>query len=784
MRGPYIFPLTNSRPTHNFGNKASNLRLLSDLGVRIPKTFVCTWDAYLDNLNYSERVRKKLLEELEVVIDDGKYYAVRSSANVEDDLEQSFAGQFTSVLEVRGLDALMEAIQHVWESTQSEVVRTYQNKATKVTENLKMAVIIQEMVSPKFSGVVFSKNPITGLDEIVIEAVRGQGTALVQDGVTPLRWVNKWGEWLVQPEDDHQFRDVVQLVVDQTVRIVGVIGREVDLEWVYDGQELHWLQLRDITALTNLRIYSNKISKEFLPGMIKPLVWSVNIPLVNGAWVDLLTEVIGENELDPQTMARSFYYRAYFDTSTFGDIFNRLGMPRQSLEINMGIVEPPENRPPFRPSPKMLGLLPGLIKFLVDKWRFSGKLETQLPRIEALFQDFSGVQVENMGPKELLLNIDQLQKVATEAAYFNIIVPLMALTYTGILRRQLDKSGVDFETLDLTHDMPFLMDYDPNVHLDRLNRAFHQLEPHQQETIKASDYRSLLQLSGIEGFQSDVSQFIDQFGHLSDSGNDFSLAPWRENPDMILKLIIDYQTPPERKKQSIRFEDLPVSGLRRALLNIFYQRARQYMYYRERVSSAYTYGYGLFRNCYLAIGDHLVSDGMLNDRGDVFYLYDQEIRRVISTKVEVENTLQIVEERKAEMDQYKDIDLPEIIYGDQAPPIVPIQAEKLHGTPTSRGVYSGRARVVSGIQDFEKVGDGDVLVIPYSDVGWTPLFARAGAVIAESGGILSHSSIIAREYGIPAVVSVSGALNLRDDALVVVDGYSGAITIQNDLESE
>ena len=106
-----------------------------------------------------------------------------------------------------------------------------------------------------------------------------------------------------------------------------------------------------------------------------------------------------------------------------------------------------------------------------------------------------------------------------------------------------------------------------------------------------------------------------------------------------------------------------------------------------------------------------------------------------------------------------------------------ILVEKMKGTPTSRGVYTGPVRVVYGLQDFNKVNDGDVIVIPYSDVGWTPLFSKAGAIIAESGGILSHSSIIAREYNIPAVVSVANACNLEDGTIVIVDGYLGDIFI-------
>jgi pyruvate,water dikinase len=133
--------------------------------------------------------------------------------------------------------------------------------------------------------------------------------------------------------------------------------------------------------------------------------------------------------------------------------------------------------------------------------------------------------------------------------------------------------------------------------------------------------------------------------------------------------------------------------------------------------------------------------------------------------------------RKRELQECREMTLPSIIYGDQQPPLMNHCGSRLKGTPTSRGYYRGAVKVVRGIRDFDKVEAGSVLVIPYSDVGWTPLFTKAGALIAESGGMLSHSSIIAREYNIPAVVSVSGACQLKDNTVVSVDGYLGEILI-------
>ena len=102
---------------------------------------------------------------------------------------------------------------------------------------------------------------------------------------------------------------------------------------------------------------------------------------------------------------------------------------------------------------------------------------------------------------------------------------------------------------------------------------------------------------------------------------------------------------------------------------------------------------------------------------------------------------------------------------------------RLTGTATSRGYCQGPACVIAGLQDFGKMQHGDVLVIPFSDVSWTPLFGRAAGVVAESGGILSHSSIVAREYGIPAVVSVAGAMRIKDRAVIRVDGFAGEVLV-------
>jgi pyruvate,water dikinase len=188
----------------------------------------------------------------------------------------------------------------------------------------------------------------------------------------------------------------------------------------------------------------------------------------------------------------------------------------------------------------------------------------------------------------------------------------------------------------------------------------------------------------------------------------------------------------------------------------------------------------LFRAYYLAIGTRLKEKNLIQNAHDILYLFDEEVRSYIEGQNNSKDFMALVAKRKDEMALAEHIIMPEIVFGEQHPPIVMSIGETLSGTPTSRGYYTGKVKVINGISDFPKLEDGDVLVIPYSDVSWLPLFAKAGAVIAESGGILSHSSIIAREYGIPAVVSVNGALSLYDNTVVSIDGFKGEILIHKD----
>lgn len=775
--GNYIVHLGDKKLPESVGNKAMNIWRLKKKDFLVPDTFVLTWDAFIAHRRNEESVMEEIKSQLEPIIDPEQSYAVRSSANVEDSPDYSFAGQFTTVLDVRGIEQALHAILEVWDATKTEKLESYTRKSKNDQDRLRMAVIIQKMVNPLVSGVAFSVNPITSLDEVVVEAVEGRGDLLLQEGVTPLRWVAKWGNWIEQPESSPVSLEMIQQVVEQTKKISKTFKREVDLEWVYDGKDLYWVQMRDITAVVKADIYSNKIAKEMTPGMVKPLDWSVVVPIPSAVWLDFITQVIGKNDIKPTSLVKAFHYRTYHNLGVFGKIFQTLGMPRESLEIMMGVAPAEAGKPGFRPGPKFIRLLPRVLRFVWDKWTFANKAKEDLPVLEAEARKYSIHPSVDDDDRSLIKTIDDLVDLNMRTTYNTILTILLMQIYNGIFRSQLKKQGIDPADFDLAEGMHELKEYDPNERLKALNSIYLGLDENIQEEIKRIDYQSVKKIQGIDDFCSGVDEFLDIFGHMSDRTGVFDTIPWRETPDMILDLITDFKKPDESGNQNVRYEDLVLKGMRGRMLKTFYHRARQFLLLREQYSSLYTYTLMLFRVYYIALGDRFVERGVLDSREDIYYLYDQEIREVVGGESSGKDFRDLVFQRKQEMKHCEHAILPDVIYGDTPPPVVIHSEKKLKGTPTSRGYYTGKTKVVRGIKDFKKLEQGDVLVIPYSDVGWIPLFAKAGAVIAESGGMLSHSSIIAREYGIPAVVSVSGALQLTDDMVISIDGYKGEVHI-------
>ncbi len=690
-------------------------------------------------------------------------YAVRSSSPVEDADDRSFAGQFATVLDVPGeAGAIAEAVALVAASGRSDRIDAYRGDRD---DEVPVAAIVQELVPAVVSGVAFSRNPTTGLDEVVVEAVAGLGDALVEGRVVPDRWVFRWGAFTARPPDGDD--TLAERVARTTAAIADDFGGPVDVEWAWDGEELWWLQVRPITGLDGITVYSRRIAKEVLPGIIHPLTWSVNVPVVNRAWIALLDRAVGATGLDAHQLARRFGGRAYFNMTALGAVFEAVGMPHDSLEQLLGLEDGPE-KPPMRPGVGAgLRSVPRLTAVAVSLLRYPRRVLGELAGVA----DEAGadpVDAER-SDAELADAIERAMDRAERAAFANIVIPLLASVASNRARAALEAAGVDPDAVDPTAGVAEAGVHDPDRALDELRRALATAPDDVRSLAAAGDADGLAAHPDGGPVQAALVGYLERFGALSDRTTDLTATPWRESPGRVLRLAA---TPPTERRARPLADVAPEAG-RRARSRV--ERAGRMQVLREDVSQTYTTIYMDLRPLLWEAGRRLAARGELVAADEVRFL---EVDEVLAALAGAAVPAGAVEARAAEMAAAEGFRVPELIVGDEFVPIpVADGLTELRGVGSSRGRRRGAVRVVRDPADAPEVPDGAVVVVPHSDVSWTPLFARAGAIVAEAGGMLSHSSIVAREFGIPCVVSAEGACDLADGTDVVVDGYEGTVTV-------
>jgi len=763
------------------GAKAASLAWLASHGVHVPPAVAVPADVAHAVAHDDPLATELLRSALRRWLDPEATYAVRSSAHGEDGELRSFAGQFETRLDVPAADVL-EAVRVVAEPYPARVTAYAARTGAAVPEQI--SVVIQAMVAATEAGVAFSRNPLTGLDEVVVEAVPARGDALVGDGVTPDRWVRRWGAFSEAPVSPRVSEDVVEAVARETARLAAAGGRPVDLEWAHDGHTTWWLQARPLTGLDGLRVYSRRIARDVLPGVIKPLVWSVNVPLVNAAWLELLEELVGPLDLRPEDLARSFGYRAYFDMTAIGSVFEALGMPRDSLELLLGLPKGPES-PRMRPGSDVVRHLPRVAGAGRRTLRRGRWARTELRDLRAARESLALVDPATVDLPALVRRIDDITELGRRAAYANIVVPLTMHGYDRALGAQLRAAGLDPHAADPAADRGDRATFSPAAALDALASLAADLPPEAAAALAGRRMAAARADPALATFRAAIEAYLDRFGHLSDSANDLSQPTWREDPDHVIDLVLGHRERPALEPaDGMDLETVlhAVPALRRPLVRLLWRRAGAFRVYRDAVGTAWAQVYGLFRPTFLAIGDRLVERGALDARDDVMYLHVDEVRALaVGATPAGGEAHSLVAHRRAEVAEAAELVVPDIVYGDAfvARRAGEAIGARLTGIPTSRGSVRGTARVVRGSADFGRVEPGDVIVIPFSDVAWTPLFARAGGVVAEAGGILSHSSVVAREYGIPCIVSVPDACAaVPDGATVILDGMAGTVLVE------
>lgn len=837
---PMIAPLTQfSRDDlEHAGGKGANLGELLRAGFAIPPGFVMTtaaYDQFVAQNHLGETIARVLREpSLQgggATIRDafeaapippglegnilGAYQqlrqgsvAVRSSATAEDLPQAAFAGQQDTFLNVIGEPALMDAVRRCWASLWSDRAIAYRERQGIDQETVKLAVIVQCMVAAEVAGVMFTANPVTGArDEIVIDASPGLGEAVVSGLVTPDHFVlrKRRSGWSIIERREGRREVIIQArsgggtehvegstptnsptLSDQALRRLAHLGaaieqhfeRPQDVEWAWAADQPFILQARPITALPEPPL--RQASQGLQPHTTRPLRMLAAI----------LSEVfpIRPYPLDQTTWAPVMLATA------LGRMFSLIGIavsPIEQIFIEEdGVVVRFSGRLAFHLTPAIL-LAPVRLLWLARRY------DPVHQRADPLLADARS-RARSLEARDLQnLSWEGLLAIIREA--LELPLPLVGEMRRRYFPRALLAAGllqVMLRFLGHGNDFGTLLSGVDSMTLEA-NRALEDLASRVRSNAVLADIFARHEAGTLHAaleaqptgraFLADLRVFFDRYGHREVVFSSVLQPTWKDDPEIVLGIIkglarIEPQQATGRpawevaRDAVLKHPLLRLSPLRSAFLGLL-TVARYLLQIREDTHYDATRVLPILRRTLLEFGRRLVSVDVLNAPEDVFHLKLDELARIDGTwppPSPLANELRAIvlrrKERRAALEGTPLID--PRLYSQ----VEPSGDALLRGTAGSPGVAEGPVRIIHDGSEFGKLRAGEVLVAPYTNPSWTPLFQRAVAVVVNGGGAGSHAAIVAREYGIPAVMGTgNGTQKLHDGEWVQVDGHRGLV---------
>lgn len=658
--------------------------------------------------------------------------AVRSSAVGEDSEVASHAGMYETILDVSDQDELAVAVRRCWESAVSERVTGYRGG-----EVAAMAILVQQMVHPDSAGVMFTADPLTGEDQILISAVLGLGDKLVSGEATADEWVVR-GARATRRSDTAPVLRTPQVLELAALgrRIASTFGRPQDIEWAIAGGRLWALQARPITAppiavewtapapgayARNFRL------GEWLGEPVTPLFESWALTRMEERMHQVYQQIMGAASSRPLHVIVNgwYYYSLNFIPGSPGAALRLLAhvIPR--------IVLTPRRVAVLIPPIAHLGI--GLYE---REWR-----DELLPRYRSAIVQAER-EVDTLPVEELPRFIDQLTTLAGD--YFTSIT---------IVGGHAWKSELELARLYRRELEPVL----GGSHLDLLH--------------------GLVRTSVLPHSVSDLDWYHPTLGERGPLAQDV------EAEARFARLVAERSLSEERARALLRARSRLARRFDRLLAEA--QRAHQV---REEQIAEFTRPWPLFRRALARIADALVMQQIVASPDDVHFLAVSELREALRGRFSPDLRELVVDRRRTREEQRRLVapllvgSLPRIaerVLGGIAGALRSGRggpAGALMGVPAAGGRATGSVRVILSLDDSDRLRPGDVLVTRATTPAWTPLFTRVAAVVTDVGSASSHASIIGREYGIPVVVACGSAtVELRDGEWVEVDGGAGSV---------
>jgi rifampicin phosphotransferase len=713
------------------GAKTANLVRLASAGFPVPAGFVVTPAAE----GHLREASPRLLEAAAEL--GAQRFAVRSSGTAEDLEDASFAGQYETFLDVRVGD-LPAAVGRVFDSTSASRVSAYREaraEATSGTARFRMAVLVQVMVEADSAGVAFTANPVTGeLGEVIITAVRGLGERLVSGEAVGDEWVVRGDEASCRRESQGTIAAEQALEVAELARRVEAhFGSPQDIEWAISRGELYLLQARPMTALPEPVEWKpprpgywmrNFRLGEWLPEPMTPLFADWLLVLIEDGYLRGMRSAVGTAVPFGYGAINGWYYTSLPEVS-----------PRllaRALVESRGRMVPVMWNALIRVNNNPVAADRAVLRRLAEDWR-----TRILPRYRRLV-DAAQARVGSATPAELVRIVDEVGTAAGEY--------LFSLAMVGGAAWKMEAALAKFVRRNLADRVKF----GHQVLLRGLPGMDTETPPYAVQSVDW--YRPTL---GELGFEVRA---------LDGGTRQREITTEREAAEGTCRTVLA-----DRPELLSRFD---------ALLEV----AQRYAVLREHQARDFTLGWPVLRRCALRLGETLAAAGIIVVADDVFFL----TRAELDGREDLRN---MVADRRQRWERQRRLAAPldlgappkvirKLVHGAAETArtrSVPREAV-LFGEPASPGRATGAVRIVGGPEDFDRFRNGEILVARLTAPAWTPLFGRAAAVVTDGGTLAAHASLVAREYGIPAVVGTGEATRrLRDGQVVVVDGGAGLV---------
>ncbi|MCI3149415.1 phosphoenolpyruvate synthase [Bacillus cereus] len=848
------------------GGKGLNLGELSNIqGIQVPEGFCVTTVGYeqaigkngafqtllnqLTMLKIEERDRigeiskqiREVIMAVEIPVDvvesvahylshfgDKHAYAVRSSATAEDLPYASFAGQQDTYLNIIGKENILQHIKKCWASLYTDRAVIYRMQNGFDHNQVSICVVVQKMVFPEASGILFTADPITSNRKVLsIDASFGLGEALVSGLVSADNYKVKEDEIVEKviatkklaiygrKEGGTERKKIapnqqkIQTLTEQQILQLARIGRQIeayfgcpqDIEWCLVDDTIYIVQSRPITTLYPIpevndgknHVYISVGHQQMMTDAMKPLglsffLLTTSAPMCKAGgrlFVDATQRLASPASRDYliNTLGKSDpLIRDALTTVIERKNFIELLSDDEKEKDLSKKVPPASSQPQPENDPE---IVTNLIK----------NSESSIEELKRNMQTKSGVDVLDF----ILEDIQQLKKVLFNSQSIAIIMAGMnASSWINEKMEQWlgEKNAADVLSQSVQHNITSEMGL-ALLDVADVIRPYPEVITYLQHVEDDSFLDELIPFKGGEKVRDAIGAFLSKYGMRCSGEIDITKTRWSEQPATIIPMILNHIRDFEYGASKRKFEEglqealkkeeellerlqhLPdgeqkVEETKRMICNL-----RNFIGYREYPKYGMIHRYFIYKQALLKEAEKLVQNNVLDEIEDIYYLTFEELYEVVRTN---KLDYKIIHKQKNAYKLYEKLTPPRVITSDGE--IITgkykrenLPAEAIVGLPVSSGVVEGRARVILNMEDAN-LEEGDILVTAFTDPGWTPLFVSIKGLVTEVGGLMTHGAVIAREYGLPAVVGVENATKLiKDGQRIRVHGTEGYIEV-------